>query len=575
MARMIPPMGPREFVPASRENLIYEALATLPDDYLVIHSCTLVSTAQDRYLENEADFIVFNPALGILCIEAKAGQVSYADGAWLYGDGQEMAKGGPYAQARNIARRLLQRFDEVGLGSLLASCKILSAVWFHSLDDAALRSLDYPPDASYGLTFGLDDLRDSEPKIRSILSLEVGSVDGVLDEAEARLVLDKVLCPAFSIVPTRRLRYDLDDIAFARMLDSQVRVLNYLEFQRSAAINGAAGTGKTLIAVERAKLAAQSGGRVLFLCYNALLKNELKDRLVDWERISVFTAAGFACYLCDTREADYQRLGERLLEFADRDDFPFDHVVVDEAQDFGLSAIEDAGILPLLHDIVMARDTGTFYLFYDRRQIVQGSSLPSLIDDLDCKLTLYVNCRNTNNIATCSLRALGGDEKVVTRLGATDGDDPLLCASSSVKELEAFVDREIASLRSRGISDIVVLTCKTEHASRFADCFARKDRLCWKKTKVPVHSCRKFKGLEAEAVILIDVDPTLWEEPALPYMPAPGLLFYTGASRAKFELRIACEMDEAGCESVLEALGVEGRRKPIARLAKELNAVEA
>ena len=169
---------------------------------------------------------------------------------------------------------------------------------------------------------------------------------------------------------------------------------------------------------------------------------------------------------------------------------------------------------------------------------------------------------------------MGGDEKVVTRLGATDGDDPLLCASSSVKELEAFVDREIASLRSRGISDIVVLTCKTEHASRFADCFARKDRLCWKKTKVPVHSCRKFKGLEAEAVILIDVDPTLWEEPALPYMPAPGLLFYTGASRAKFELRIACEMDEAGCESVLEALGVEGRRKLIARLAKELNAVE-
>ena len=77
MARMIPPMGPREFVPASRENLIYEALATLPDDYLVIHSCTLVSTAQDRYLENEADFIVFNPALGILCIEAKAGQVSF------------------------------------------------------------------------------------------------------------------------------------------------------------------------------------------------------------------------------------------------------------------------------------------------------------------------------------------------------------------------------------------------------------------------------------------------------------------------------------------------------------------
>ena len=29
MARMIPPMGPREYVPASRENLIYDALAVV------------------------------------------------------------------------------------------------------------------------------------------------------------------------------------------------------------------------------------------------------------------------------------------------------------------------------------------------------------------------------------------------------------------------------------------------------------------------------------------------------------------------------------------------------------------
>ena len=81
--------------------------------------------------------------------------------------------------------------------------------------------------------------------------------------------------------------------------------------------------------------------------------------------------------------------------------------------------------------------------------------------------------------------------------------------------------------------------------------------------------------MEADAVILIDVDESLWNEPTLPFQPDSGLLFYTGASRAKYELRIAAQMDENGCARVLEALGVEGRRKPVARLAKQLNAVEA
>lgn len=575
MARMIPPMGPREFVPASRENYIYDALATLPDDYLVIHSCTIVSTAGGEYRENEGDFVVFNPELGILCIESKAGQISCKDGCWYYGDGREMSKSGPYAQARHIVYRIITRFGELGLGKLLSSCKVMYAVWFPSLPNHVLRSLDYPTDASYDFTLGLDDLADPEPKIRSIMSIDVSAVDGTLSEEDARKVVDKVLCPEFSIVPTNRLRYDLNDIAFARLLDSQARVLNYLAFQRSAAINGAAGTGKTLIAVERAKQVAEQGGRVLFLCYNALLKNELKDRLADYDNITVYTAAGFACATCDSPEPDFAKLGDKLLELAESGDFRFDHVVIDEAQDFGAAEIEDVGILPLLHDIVLDRPGGTFYMFYDSRQLVQGTSLPSLILDADCKLTLYVNCRNTTSIATCSLRALGGKDTCETRLGAAEGSSPVLFASNSEQELEEFVDSQIADLKSRGLDDIVVLTCKTEQSSRFAHAFRGYNPVCWKSTKVPVHSCRKFKGLEADAVVLIDVDETLWDEPALPFQPDPGLLFYTGASRAKYELRIAAQMEDDACVRVLEALGVEGRRKPVARLAKQLNAVEA
>ena len=47
------------------------------------------------------------------------------------------------------------------------------------------------------------------------------------------------------------------------MLDEQSGILNFLTEQRSAVVNGAAGTGKTMIAVEKAVRHAADGEKVL------------------------------------------------------------------------------------------------------------------------------------------------------------------------------------------------------------------------------------------------------------------------------------------------------------------------
>lgn len=52
-----------------------------------------------------------------------------------------------------------------------------------------------------------------------------------------------------------------------------------------------------------------------------------------------------------------------------------------------------------------------------------------------------------------------------------------------------------------------------------------------------------------------------------------GLLFYTGASRAKHELRVVCDMDEDGCGKLLGRLGINAGRKPVSRFAKYLACV--
>ena len=65
-------------------------------------------------------------------------------------------------------------------------------------------------------------------------------------------------------------------------------------------------------------------------------------------------------------------------------------------------AVEETGIIEIMKSIItdIKPDHASFYIFYDKLQLVQSQTIPQYISDADCKLTLYRNCRNTENIAT-------------------------------------------------------------------------------------------------------------------------------------------------------------------------------
>lgn len=572
-ARMIPSLGPAEYDDRSREGEIYYALSKLPDDFTVIHSYKMLDIVDGNAIEQrEADFIVFNRKLGILVIEAKAGRIRCENGEWLYGSGVSMRRhGGPYRQADSIKWKLINRFEDVGLRELCNRCKVAHAVWLPSLGAHELGFIDYSPEASRDITLCKTDLGDPTEQIVRIMSMDVGGRETRLSNAEAKEVLHKVLLPEFDIVPTNSVDYRYNDFVFARLLDSQARVLNFIKDQKTAVINGAAGTGKTLIAIERARQAACTG-RVLFLCFNSLLKEEITRRCNDVPEIDVYTIPGYACKVCNSLEPNYASLTEELMEHPDS--FPYQHIVIDEGQDFGLKAIEDAMVLETLRSIVDSRPESTMYLFYDKRQFVQGSTMPSFLMDADCKLTLYVNCRNTEAIEKSSLSALGEAHGFRMQAMARLGKPPLLMIDCDAVAQEAFVDKHIDLLKNAGINDIVVITCKTLENSKLSSCFTGDQSLKrWKGQKVPVHTVRKIKGMEAAAVIMIDVDQALWEQPSMSYMPEPGTLFYTAASRARHELRIVCDMNEDACNHALVTMGVKANRRPAKKLANVLGAV--
>lgn len=572
MARMIPATGPREFHENSREGDLYASLSHLPDDYVVVHSLSIVSRDRSRFREREGDFVVFHPRLGIICIEAKAGYPRYRDGEWYYGNGDLMKHGGPFKQAESFGYELRDLMEECGLGDLVNRCKICHGVWFCSLSRHSFDDVNLPPEANTRLMLFAEDLPDPGPAIRRIFSLFKPELKTDLTDAEAKDLLEKVICPSFAIVPTGRDVTAANRAHFAMLLDSQKRILDFMEDQRTAVISGSAGTGKTLIAIEKARRLSELGERVLFLCYNRLLMESVRARCKEYEGVEVWTAAGFACKLCRTSEPDYEALAYRLLEFEEQGDFPYQHIIVDEGQDFGVDALAEASILSELKQLVTASETGTFYLFYDKNQLIQGSKVPKLIEDADCKMTLYVNCRNTANIAKSASRSLGQEGKQVARTLGDPGITPSIIVTEDRGRQAQFVSDCITHFRSLGAVSIVILTCKTERTTTLRPyCHERNGLLCWQGTNVPVCSCRRFKGLEADAVILIDVQGDVWN-PQSSYSAGPGLMYYAGASRARLCLGIVADMDDKAAQLVLDQLGIKTKRSPKRRLIRELNA---
>lgn len=563
MAIMIPEK-PRHFEPASQEGLIFSALERLSDDYYVFHSFRITTVKSGMLHESETDFVIFNRKKGIICLEAKAGQVRYSQGEWRYGDNRPMHNGGPFNQADANKWKLMKYFESRGETAFLDKCKFLHAVWFPSIDNEYLAHLTLPSEADKRLILTKEALEDPTPYIESIYDIEIPSGKKTdVSVTDSQRIVRNILCPEFNVFPSASFNADLKKIVFHRLLREQAGILNFLDEQKTAVINGAAGTGKTMIAAEKALRHAVQGEKVLFLCYNVQLKEYLEQNYAN-ESIEFYTIAGFACKMCGTSTPDFDKLKQKLDDMYLSERFPYKHVIIDEGQDFGMDDIEESDILQGIKDIITDNTEldGTFYIFYDKLQLIQAGRVPKYIEDADCKLTLYRNCRNTENIATTSLKPVSGREPKLFEGSVTGTPARFIFCEQNSEEVN--VDECLAKMENDGFKDIVILSCKTEATSCLSPFV--KDGLY--KNKYRFSTCRKFKGLEADTIILVDVDGETFNADNV-------LLFYVGTSRARIKLDIVTSLDNETCRDILEnKLYYQGKiKKPKRDLAKALKAL--
>ena len=540
MAIMIPGMETKDdFNASGGELLLYELLQQLPDDYYIFHSTHWNEQrrrneySSRKYVQwGEADFTVFHPAYGFIIFEVKDGLISYSrERGWIQiNRNSGVAKTiDPMDQAERSKYYFLDRIkSRFGGQSPYTFC---SAVWFTAGDRANIEG-SLPLNYKEEIVLWSNDLQSAtsaEMAIRRIYRFYDARVVEPTEEMTAK-VLD-TLSPEFGVVQTIRSRTLAAKALFRRMTTEQMYLLDYLEEQDEAAIHGAAGTGKTIMAVQKAKSLAQTD-RVLFLCFNRFLKSHLEQSYGTSTNISFFTLDGLAGAFTGAFNGSPEERTDTITEFLmdwDEYELPFKHIIVDEGQDFIDMHLQ------LLHDIAQAHH-GYFYVFYDRNQFVQGMNYPEWLDKMECRLILSKNCRNTKEIAITSTRPIGIDEdRIKMRREVIDDGaiKPNLFFVDDKPALKEYLSKLISKYIASGLTDkdIVVLSMKPEGKSILTkdDLRLPGNRVLAKEQSedgILFTTVRKFKGLEAMAVICIDIESETFEN-------SKGRSgFYVGTSRA-------------------------------------------
>lgn len=587
---MIPPL-PKDFDKKSDEGIVFEALKKLPDEYYVFHSVVINDIVDNNLVEREIDFVVVSQKRGVLCIEAKNGRdIRYYDRDWHYSSGTVMKHNGPYNQAASAKRALrtkMKYHSNKDVRNIMFRCKMLHCAWFFGMSKESFvlkNKQGLPEDALLELTMFAEDLVNPTNAINKMFSINIpideeSAIKTDITDEEFEILLNSVFCPEFNLVPSPSTKSIMIEEQMNQLLYEQYRLLDFLEDQNTAVINGAAGTGKTMLAVEKARRNSVDEEPVLFLCYNRLLcnrlnevhkKNESKAYRKQFKYVDFMTISKLAKEKTGNHK-DFDGLMNWLIDcMDDTSKFGYKHVIIDEGQDFGIvdsnseynDAEKNISIIDALQDVALEAG-GTFYLFYDKYQMIQGGEsveykLPDCITNSDCRLSLHYNCRNTKEIAQTSVTPLRDNKnraiKTMTACTWYEPVKPIMHLVGSEKKAISALNNVLDKYLELGVKDIVILTpgileycCIANEIETGEDENEGYYIYRYNGYSFRVTTCIKFKGLEADAIVMIGLDKNS-------FAGFKGLEFYVGTSRAKQYLDMVAQITPDEYGEVIQSL---------------------
>jgi hypothetical protein len=338
--------------------------------------------------DGEADIVIVHPEHGLLVIEVKSGQPSRdAQNRWFIG-GKQLTRS-PFKQAEDA------KHDLVGaIGELLAvhgddRPRAGHAVAFPDADLASLPAghVLLGPDTCREIILdaaALGDATNTRKALERAWAWWTG--DGTKGRALTPAQEERVNAYLAPTVELRRLlRHDVEDAKDRLLVASRVQliVLNQNRSRRRAEVIGPAGSGKSLIAIEKARRLARDGFRTLFVCFNQPLATSIIRAIEDdgepEDRRPLVTTFHRLCEVLGRRAGVLppkpnpipvawwnETLPGALDQAIDRlPDERFHAIVVDEGQDFELAWLTS------LEFLFRTPADGVFWVFHDPGQALR------------------------------------------------------------------------------------------------------------------------------------------------------------------------------------------------------------
>lgn len=557
MAKMLPEFTAeqlREFKSRAEVRFYEECRRQLPNDVTVIYSSGWIyHDERGKLREGETDFTIIVPQSGIFAIEVKGGGVTFdaATGKWhsidRKGDTHQIKD--PFRQASNERHALRDQLTGHNLWRRWRGTRLTlgHAVMLPDIRDARQLISPERPRAFIGID---EDLVSLVPWLARLTAFWKQAEDTPLGAQGVQLV-EEILCKSIEVRPALRSVLADAEQTRLRLTANQAKILRIIGGRKRAVIAGGAGTGKTLIAQEKARQLAETGQSVLLLCYNRPLADVLAEGLRDEPRVTVLNFH----QLCDRRiSAARIKTGRDLLEEA-RDAYPgtgekhhfdvqlpyalalsnealadkYDALVVDEAQDFS----DDYWFS--LEELLQDPEEGALYIFIDENQALYRKHANLPVEGEPFHLT--ANCRNTAPIHHAGYAYYKGKEVDVPDL---PGQEVRRLAFQDDAAQADAIASTIGNLLNDGIppSDIVVLLSKQPKARLYALLMPHRlpSGVTWapetpgKRNSVFIDTVARFKGLESPIVLLWLGDEVIQEE--------QWEMVYVGTTRAKSLLYI-------------------------------------